>query len=282
MATNKLKPKIDIVKTDVMVRVLTLQDVTGAYDSETNPNGYGYPNKSTSEVTAVLVRIKNPFDGHDEKTVRFNSDFDPLHPEYLVVPTANQIADGHVFDINSYVLGATKYDEGYKTFRDGVLDVDYYVAFENITVSGTKGNPFITGTGLHEVLANFDSIIVGTSIYDLNKSMPTNGGTVLYLNKDLEENVTTVKVADKGNVKLYNKFRSKCILKRAGHILSSGYSYRERMLEKENGVMKVATNMEAMDICWESEDYTAVNRLTNENLRIGTLLGIIKNGNIVD
>lgn len=257
-----LKTKIKLVKSDPMVRVLTFQDYTGAYGSETNTEGYGAPNPSTTQVSSVIISIEKPFDVKGEASYKIEG------------TEARNIASGKVFTVNSQNLGVTDFEQGYKSYRDGVLDLNYYVAFQSISVTGTKGNPYVLGTNLVTIAENFDALVVGSDIYMIDKSKSTNAGTQLFLLSDLKTDVTSANVAVRANLKLKNNFRTKCGIGASAHVLNSDYRYK--ISEKENALMKAVRNKVASDIAFEKEDYDLTERLLKENIEIFTWMGVLR------
>lgn len=221
----------------------------------------------TNASKVVLVADKPFPKGGNGKAVwvnQLNSD----NPSWMIVPTAQQIGDGKTFTIDSHNLGVTEGDSPYQSFRDGIINLDIYVAGDSISVTGTKGNPFVTGTGLQTVLEKYDAILVGDEVYKLDKSKGTNGSQILFLLSDLKTDVTSAQVALRDNLKLFNDFRSKCSLAKVASILSSETYFRPNNTERVNAVLKIITNLKASEIEFERREYQQADRLLRENVDI--------------
>ena len=105
---------IKLVSSDTQARRITFQDV--------KEGGY------TTPTQVVVLTIDNPFGTKKDGVVRYQNTLDSDHPEYLIIPTSQQISEGIVFTVDSYTLGVTDETQGYYSFRDGVLNVNYYVS----------------------------------------------------------------------------------------------------------------------------------------------------------
>lgn len=254
---------IKLVKSDTQARRITFQDV--------KEGGY------TTLAQVVVLTIDNPFVTKKDGVVRYQNTFDPEHPEYLVIPTAQQIAEGIVFTVDSYILGVTKEDQGYYSFRDGVLNVNYYVSDDTLEVTGVKGTNWLIGSGFEPYLEKYDSVIIGTEVYQIMKGLnyPSNAGTVIYLDRDLTADVTEVYVAERSNLKVLNNTLTKTVIARGACIMADPLYRNNGILEKQNGVLKVMRNNEASRILFEREDYAEADRLLRENVEIGRFLNLI-------
>lgn len=246
---------LKFVKSDPMSRQLTLQWV--------KPDGSPIINASV----AVLA-IDKPFPKGGDGSVRYQNTLNPSHPEYLIDPKAIDIGGGKVFEVDSYKLGITKVDEPYYSWRDGVINVNIYVGGDNITVTGLKDTNYLVGTGLQPILENYDSVIVGKDVYQLDKSKSTNAGTILFLTSDLKEDVSSVTVAVKDNLKLYNDFRTRCAIAQVAQVLTDTNYYRPSVNEKSQAVLKLITNKQASKILFDQESYLEADRLLQENIDI--------------
>lgn len=246
---------LKFVKSELQSRIVTLQ--------YTPDEG-----KPVFNASKVILSVNNPFPkGEDGKAVWVNQ-LSPTNPSWMIVPTAQQIGSGMVFSIDSHKLGVTEGDSPYQSFRDGVINIDIYVAGDTITVSGAKGNPYVTGTGLQTVLENYDAILIGDEVYKLDKSKGTNGSQILFLLSDLKTDVTSAQIAVRDNLKLFNSFRSQCILSKVASILSSQTYFRPNNTERVNAVLKIITNLKASEIEFERREYQQADRLLRENVDI--------------
>ena len=251
MANKELK----LISADKMVRELTFQYTTDEVPKPT--------------LTKVVVTMKDPFNLKKDGKAVFTSS---------TIPKTSEIGAGKTFKLNSQLLGVTDFYSSYLTFKDGV-QVCYGADKEVLSVTGVKGNNYLIGTGLQPILESYDSVILpNNDVLQLDKSKPTNGGTVLYFLSDLTQDVTSFNPAWRTTVKLKNDFRTKAVLCKVVHILGS--DYRSKIDEKENAVQKLIRNKMTADLAWEMEDYDLVDQLLKENIRIGEWLGVIRGGEI--
>ena len=206
-------------------------------------------------VTQVILTVKDPFDTGKDGLAKWDS---------TTIPTHTQIKDGKVFEVN----------QSYYTFKDGILNFDYYVGFEQVAVTGGKGDNFvISSTNLIPYLEKgYDSVIINGKPYALDLSKPTNAGTVLYLFEDLPEDVTSLIFAERSNLKLRNNHRTKCAIGKAAQVLIGGY--RDRIVDREIAVQKLVRNEMASKILFEQEDYLGSDKLLKENVEIIKWMGL--------
>src|SRR5690606_25736781 len=154
-----LIPKIDINDIDKAGRVITVQDITGVYNSTTNPGGYGGANVSKAQVQGVLFTLSH-YDSDEVWKVRYVRTPDPQHPEYLTIPSVANILDGGLVQITSLSLGIDPPYKGIRTFNDGILDLNYYPYTAPMPVVGVEGEPFVTGSSL-DTIFDLPSVIIG-------------------------------------------------------------------------------------------------------------------------
>ena len=232
--------------------------------------GYSRP------VSEVVLQINDPFSVNKTGTLKHVNNLNPNHPEWLIVPTAQEIADGKIFTVDSNKLGISGYNEPYLSFRDGVLNLDLYVGLQTVSVTGAEGTDYLIGTGLNLLLEAYDSVIIGQEVYQLRKDMPTNGGTVVYLDKELKEDTSEVVFAERNNLKIFNDFRTKCIIGKSAYILLN----TKRVPEKEQAILKVVRNKVVAEVAFEQTDYLLADRLLRENVDIGNYLRVLRGGEI--
>lgn len=175
--------KLTFVSLDKNSRVLTVKDTT-------EPNSDDYDK--------VIIRVGRV------NTSEFVEIEQTPHNINTKLPSFTDILSGKDIPINSYVLGITEVGGGLEAFSDGILDINMY-KIENIlyTFPVVEGQNFIVGTGLDALYA-YDEISVGAKRYTINKSLPHNGGTVLYLTKDIEESADDFKPVVQSNLKVFN------------------------------------------------------------------------------
>lgn len=253
---------LKFINSDLNARKITLQ--------------YEKPEDSpiTGQVDTVLIEVTNPFSDKKTGITVFKNALDPDHPEYLTNPTAGQIGSGKVFDLDSFKLGNTKSDGGYKTFRDGVIDINAWIgAFVN-PFQGNEGEPFVTGNGFIDILENYDGFIVDNVGYRFLKDRSTNAGTVIYLNKPLHRSIDNAVVSLVDNLKLYNDFRTKQAICKIATILTEKSYYRPGLDERQKACLKLLSNKQASSILFEQKSYLESNRLLTENVEISNWLGV--------
>lgn len=254
-----MRHNLKLISSDVNTRQMTLQDTSVGY---------------TSPALCILLVIDNAFGTNKDGVVRYQNTFDPTHPEYLVIPKAVDIGNGTTFTVDSYKLGITESTQGYLSYREGVLNLNYYVGLEVVTASGTKGESWLVGTGFDPIIENYDSVIIGKEVYQILKDRPSNAGTVMYLDKSLSQDVTEVTVAERSNLKIRNNFQTKKAIAKVACILTDSNYFRPSVSEKSNRVMKLIVNDTASKILFENEDYIGSEKLLNENILIIQSLGI--------
>src|SRR5690606_39826945 len=74
--------------------------------------GYSRP------VQAVVLQINDAFSGNKTGTLKHVNNLNPNHPEWLIVPPAQELAEGTVFIVDSNKLGRSGYNEPYVSFRE--------------------------------------------------------------------------------------------------------------------------------------------------------------------
>lgn len=241
---------LEFIKNDTLARQISFKDKSGGYLGRT--------------VTQVILTVKNPFDTKKDGLAKWDS---------TTVPTHVQIKDGKVFEVDSQKLGLTTVNESYWSFRDGVLNWNYFAGFENVAVTGAKGDNFVIGVGFIPLLEKgYDSVIINGKPYAIDLSKPTNAGTVLYTFEPLESNATSVTFAERSNLKLRNNFRTKSAICKAAKSLVG--SFRDRIVDKEIAVQKLIRNEMASKILFEQEDYDSSDKLLRENVQILNYLGL--------
>lgn len=242
---------LELVSNDLMSRVVNFRDKSGGYTGRT--------------VTQIILTVNNPFGTGKDGLAKWDS---------TTIPTHTQIKDGKVFSVDSQKLGLTTTDQGYLTFRDGVINFDYVVAFENVTITGVKGDTFVTSsTNLIPYLEQgYDSVIINGKPYAIDLSKPTNGGTVLYTFEPLEANTTSLTFAERSNLKLRNNFRTKQAICAGAKALSG--SFRDRIVDKEIALQKIIRNEMASKELFLQEDYDFSDKLLKENVQILNYLGL--------
>lgn len=178
-----LATKLSFISIDKTARVLTLKDVTGSYSVD-NPGGYGIPNP-VDFLRAILVI--SHFNSSEVRSVEFS-------PEDLI--------RGNPFVLNSEVLGITQPGDGLEAFSDGVLEINYHLVVNSrIVIQGTAGNPFITGEGL-QALLDYEYLQIAGSLYEINKNLSHNGGTVLHFKAALKEDAIEAFPVESSNLKV--------------------------------------------------------------------------------
>lgn len=214
-----LIPKIEIVEVDSASSNIVVRDITGEYSID-NTGGYGGSNILVSNISDIIFTISS-YDSNKVDSLRFVRTSDVNHPEYLTLPTINDITNGTPVNINSVNLNITKPNQGLKAFPDGVYDINMYVANNSLfNIVGNKGDSFVTSStgGMDAVFNLYDGILIDNNIYTINRNIPSNAN-ILYLEKPLKENATTFKGVYQGNVKMYSdNLGKKCIVNAVGNL----------------------------------------------------------------
>lgn len=151
---------------------IIVKETTGAYDASTNPGGFGTPNPDTTFFQLIILKLLY-IDGSIT---------------YLATASASDFLGGSNYSINSGLLPSP----ADYPFKDGVLQVTSYASSTLVTVVGTAGNKFITGS-----LANFvaaDAIVdSGNVVYLIDKTQTNTSGTI-YLTTALLTTITQARV----------------------------------------------------------------------------------------
>lgn len=241
---------LELVSNDLMSRVINFRDKSGGYTGRT--------------VTQIILTVKNPFGTGKDGLAKWDS---------TTIPTHTQIKDGKVFSVDSQKLGLTTTAQGYLTFRDGVINFNYFVGFEDVSVTGVKGDSFVIGSGFIPLLElGYDSVIINGKPYVIDLSKPTNAGTVLYTFEPLESDTTSLTFAERSNLKLRNNFLTKSAICVGAKALSG--SFRDRIVDKEIALQKIIRNEMASKELFLQKDYDSSDKLLKENVQILNYLGL--------
>lgn len=204
-----LETKIEFVGVDSTGRVITVKDVTGLYNSTTNPTGYNTPNLNITDIDNILFTISE-YDSDTVKKLRFVRVSDPNHPEYLLQPSINDIANGNEnVEFTSITLGITEPQNGLKAFSDGVYDINMYTLFGQTAGTGNRGDKIIFGSGFTSIYNDIDFIEINNNIYTIDKSIPVDD-SILTLVEELKDDVNEFYQAYRANVKGMNSAASDC------------------------------------------------------------------------
>lgn len=248
-----LSPKVQFKSIDKAGGIIQVIDATGAYSVD-NPGGWGFPNASVGDMSKVILTLSQYtiLNTYKQTYVRVA---DPLHPEWLLSPTLNQIVAGADMTITAVTLGLSEF---IVPFEDGVFDLNMY----NVLTTGKtgilaiQGNPFINGTGLDTYL-QYDSILVGDNLYDIDKTKSTVGGTILYLAQELLTNDTVFYPCYRSNTKfMTDSATTACLYNKVGKLASCG------------GDKKVRENLSDIDLyqwgaqyAFDNADYVGASNL---------------------
>lgn len=204
-----LQTKLEFIGVDSTGRVITVKDITGLYNSVTNPTGYGSPNLEISDIDSILFTISE-YDSDTLYKLRFIRVSDPNHPEYLITPSIDDIASGvSNVEFTSIVLNINEALDGLRAFDDAVYDINMYTLFGQTNGTGVLGQKIITGTNLDTIYNTVDFIVVDNNIYTIDKSVESDPNS-LTLVESLKENVTSFYQAYFSNVKGINGAASDC------------------------------------------------------------------------
>jgi len=201
--------QLDFVGVDKTGRVISVKDSTGLYSTPDNEGGYGTPNLEILDINTILFTISE-IDSSNIYKLRFVKTPDTSHPEYLLIPSISDIANGiSNVEFTSIVLGITDPADGLKAFEDGIYDINMYTATDLIFAMGTQGDKFITGSGFTSVYNTVDYILVDNDIYTIDKTVPVDDN-ILTLKEELNQEVTEFYIVYRANTKALNQAASDC------------------------------------------------------------------------
>src|SRR5690606_31952917 len=121
---------------------------------------------------------------------RFVRISDPNHPEYLLLPSINNIANGIAnVEFTSIVLGITTPQAGLRAFVDGVYDINMYTLTELTSATLISGSKIVIGSGLDIIYNQVDYIVSNNDIYTIDKSIPADPDS-LTLVEEVKEDST--------------------------------------------------------------------------------------------
>lgn len=191
-----LKTSIEILLQKRDGRSIIVKDDTGLVKFG-RPNGY-----TEGDINNILKYIYTVSRVFDSVTYKFIVD-----GSEELLPTPRQLAWGHKLELTTGLFktdterGVTEPSE---IFEDGLLNIDQYTVFrgqDNVVIG--KGTNFIyggDGVFFHEDL-KADSIIVNNEIYQIDKSMFDNGGSIIYITGQFKDDSTVFDVAYRANAK---------------------------------------------------------------------------------
>lgn len=191
-----LKNAIKFISQSKSGREITIKDDTGleVYGKLT---GYGSTNGSITSIKAYHIILSRIDNNNDQAIIKIDNTNNKL-------PTISQLANGASLNLTSALLednGSTKLLSS-KMFNDGVVDINMYVQFEEITgLTITKGTNFIVGTIFTDTLKG-DAILVNNIIYQIDKSKYTNGDSVLYIIGYFKDDSTKYSILYRANIKI--------------------------------------------------------------------------------
>lgn len=239
----RIEPKLNFLNLSASGKEITLQDKTSSYT-----NG-------SYVVEGVILKLTNAFSKTDA-TIEYD---DTTNPTY------QQVIDGIEFKINSVLSGDSTVQQGFKTFKDGVLEINYYPYTQVVQGQGTKGNHYIITTDSFELVNNFEAIVVGDNIYHIDKSKNTNAGTLLYLVEGLKEDVENFYPCYRGITRVLVDTLVKQSIAEGATALAYPHNRHNGLKE---GVKTLIHNYTANKIWFDLGDYGIINHTTKENYQI--------------
>lgn len=242
-----VNPNLTFVELSASGKEITLKDATPSYAAGTTPVG------------ANLI-LTNPFTGTvKESTITYDS---------TSTPTISQVTNGMAFKVNSVTLGDSTILQGLRTFKDGVLTFNYFPYTAAVAGVGTKGNHYIIGTGFIDILSNYEAIVVGKNVYNLDKSKPTNGGTVLYTVEEIQEDFTAFNPAYRSPLSVLIDSSVKSAIAEGASALAYPHNRTSGLKE---GIRKLIHNFTASRIWFENSQYDMCNKAARESAAIISL-----------
>lgn len=148
---------------------IVLQDITGRY-TPTNPEGYGGPNGlPTTNILKYIFRLKNIF----TNTVYYQRHADVQENGYFINPSIGRIA-------NSENVQVMAYNQELASFKDGQYNIDMNVVFDiPSSGDGFKDTDVIVNVPNYSLINEFDAILVGDTIYDIDNTRQPIQSTIL-------------------------------------------------------------------------------------------------------
>lgn len=188
-----LKLKTEFLKQSRDGRSITLRDATGLFSLD-NLGGYGVQNPGIESIISYYF-IVSRFYGQED----FVLHIDGTNPR---LPTPLQIANGKEVVLNTDLLESGDGLGSSFIFVDGILDVNMYVEFPGMNgVTITADTKAIYGGDFTEAL-KADAVLVNGVIYEIDRGVPLNGSTVLYVTEEFTESATSFTSLYRSNVKV--------------------------------------------------------------------------------
>lgn len=208
--------KLKSLGSDTTGRILTVYDNTGLYDSNSNSNGYNSGiNPDWNDFEFILFTIRE-YDSKKTNYVRYVKVADHSHPEYLTSPSIKEITEGAHIDITSISLNLNSPEEGLKTFKDGIYDINMYTAINdinNVNIEVEVGLNYLIDIDntnqFQRIFDTYNNIIINNDIYTIDKSKSDELSNKLYL-KEVITSSGYVYSIYRANCKLYNSATSDC------------------------------------------------------------------------
>lgn len=256
-----LKSKVEGVCVDNTGAIITIKDTTGVY-SISNTGGFGAPNPLATSVQKVVITLSKY---NSPKILQAIWGRNPIDDTTVnATPTVEEILNGEEIQLTSLTFRATTPQQGMKAFEDGVFDINLYHVVEPIPVTGNVGNIYVNGTDLDDVFFDYDSVLINSKLYQIDKTLPTNGGTLLYFTEPLTETITQMEPAYRANTKVANMAHSSCVLS----FMTGKYSQSKRDSVSRNKLTDVLIDHTAARLAFQNDRYSEANDLmTSASLR---------------
>lgn len=178
-----LELQLSLVSFSADGTMLTVIDSTGAYNAETNPTGYGTPNKAVS--SNIILRWK-----------LYNS------TTWIIIPgvSSGELASGYIITTESLGQSPTP-----QLLQDGVEFVQYLGLYDKGNVAGVTTGSKIVDISAHFSLSDFTGIDYITFGSDLTRiyAIVSRTATTLTLDQCYEGSNTTEEVWDAQNGDLF-------------------------------------------------------------------------------
>lgn len=225
------EPKISFVSWDKTGSIMTLRD-----DSP-----YGTPNPNVGTISKLRV------------TLSLLTEEEVLSQSYTETADILSIAAHNPFTVDSPSLGQSLINQ-FLPFEDGVYNLDYYVFIgSQISATGVQGDAFITlNFGNTVDYSIYDSIEVGTDLYDIDKAHTTLSNLALV--QPLLTSVSLLRLAYRDNEKILNT-------KQTDYKLAKQASQLALCCDVKCKDLELLTVKEMAEIAFEEEDYTTATKL---------------------
>lgn len=235
-------------------RSIDIKDATGL-ESQGVVTGYGSSNGTPESILAYHIVASRMLD-----SISYYLKIDGTN-EYLPKPV--NLGYGHTLTLTTNLFKKTTSTgvmEPWGLFKDGVLDLSMYVEF--IGQSGVviqKGTNYITGGSFTREL-KADAVIVDGKIYQIDKSMYSNGNTIIYVTGSFDVDATSFNILYRSNMKVLLQSITRNL-----HAYACKTMRDDIKSPEWNQINTALSFLRASEGFFKSEDYSEANGLTTSS-----------------